>query len=206
MTYCFRFYLVIIFWRSNCPWFASWYELKCWLFSHVWLFATPGTVAHQPPLSMGFSRQEYWSGLPLPSPRGSHPPKLPLDLIFLPHCLNSSLLSATAGYFLCLGLAKFQLGISCFFKEPWFLLGEEDIQKGLSRHTLYAYAHCGCPYSQALAMDRAMFISVCTHVHGKPFIHVNISNDNLTTHTVHFTFPPFCCPQNASLPAQSSCT
>ena len=37
-------------------------------FSHVRLFATPWTVAHQAPLSMGFSRQEYWSGLPFPSP------------------------------------------------------------------------------------------------------------------------------------------
>ena len=36
--------------------------------SRVRLFATPRTVAHQAPLSMGFSRQEYWSGLPLPSP------------------------------------------------------------------------------------------------------------------------------------------
>ena len=32
------------------------------------LFATPGTAAHQAPLSMEFSRQEYWSGLPFPSP------------------------------------------------------------------------------------------------------------------------------------------
>ena len=32
------------------------------------LFVTPWTVAHQAPLSMGFSRQEYWSGVPLPSP------------------------------------------------------------------------------------------------------------------------------------------
>ena len=32
------------------------------------LFATPWTEAHQPPLSMGFSRQEYCSGLPFPSP------------------------------------------------------------------------------------------------------------------------------------------
>ena len=31
--------------------------------------ATPWTVAHQAPLSMGFSRQEYWSGLPFPSSR-----------------------------------------------------------------------------------------------------------------------------------------
>ena len=36
--------------------------------SHVQLFATPWTVAYQAPLSMGFSRQEYWSGLPFPSP------------------------------------------------------------------------------------------------------------------------------------------
>ena len=36
--------------------------------SHVGLFATPWTVAHQAPLSMGFSRQEYWSGLSCPSP------------------------------------------------------------------------------------------------------------------------------------------
>ena len=42
--------------------------------SHVWLFATPWTVAHQAPLSMGFSRQEYWSGLPLPSPGDLPPP------------------------------------------------------------------------------------------------------------------------------------
>ena len=37
-------------------------------FSHVRLLVTPWTVAHQAPLSMGFSRQEYWSGLPFPSP------------------------------------------------------------------------------------------------------------------------------------------
>ena len=38
------------------------------LLSLVWLFATPWIVACQTPLSMGFSRQEYWNGLPLPSP------------------------------------------------------------------------------------------------------------------------------------------
>ena len=36
--------------------------------SHVRLFATPWTLAHQAPPSMGFSRQEYWSGLPFSSP------------------------------------------------------------------------------------------------------------------------------------------
>ena len=38
------------------------------LLSHVPLFATLWTVAHQVPLSMGFLRQEYWRGLPFPSP------------------------------------------------------------------------------------------------------------------------------------------
>ena len=37
--------------------------------SHVQLFVTPWTVAHQAPLSVGFSRQEYWRELPFPSPR-----------------------------------------------------------------------------------------------------------------------------------------
>ena len=36
--------------------------------SHVQLFATPLTVAHQVPLSKGFSIQEYWNGLPFPPP------------------------------------------------------------------------------------------------------------------------------------------
>ena len=40
--------------------------LNC--FSHVLLFATLWTVAHQAPLSMGFSRQEHWNGLPCPLP------------------------------------------------------------------------------------------------------------------------------------------
>ena len=41
-------------------------------FSRVWLCVTPWTVAHQLPLSVGFSRQEYWSGLPCP-PSGDLP-------------------------------------------------------------------------------------------------------------------------------------
>ena len=37
-------------------------------FSRVQLCATPETAAHQAPLSLGFSRQEHWNGLPFPSP------------------------------------------------------------------------------------------------------------------------------------------
>ena len=44
------------------------WKVKVKLLSHVRLLATPWTSAHQAPLSIGFSRQEYWSGVPLPSP------------------------------------------------------------------------------------------------------------------------------------------
>ena len=47
-------------------WFTNLMKVKS--LSHVRLFATPWIVAYQVPLAMGFSRQEYWSGLPFPSP------------------------------------------------------------------------------------------------------------------------------------------
>ena len=48
------------------------WKVKVKPFSHVRLAVTPWTAAYQAPLSMGFSRQEYWSGLPLPSPVTEH--------------------------------------------------------------------------------------------------------------------------------------
>ena len=67
-------------------------------FSRVQLFVTLWTVAHQAPLSMGFSRQGYWSGLPFPSP-GDLPdpgiestspatPALQVDSLLLSHWMN----------------------------------------------------------------------------------------------------------------------
>ena len=50
----------------GCHFLLQWVKVKS--FSHVWLFETPWTAAYQAPPSMGFSRQEYWSGLPSPSP------------------------------------------------------------------------------------------------------------------------------------------
>ena len=47
------------------------WKVKVKSLSSVRLLATPWTAAYQAPPSMGFSRQEYWSGLPLPSPRAS---------------------------------------------------------------------------------------------------------------------------------------
>ena len=48
--------------------FVQCFFVKVKLLSRVHLFAIPWTVAYQAPPSMGFSRQEYWSGLPFPSP------------------------------------------------------------------------------------------------------------------------------------------
>ena len=48
------------------------WKVKAKSLSCVWLFTTPWTAAYQAPLPMGFSRQEYWSGLPLPSPLMGH--------------------------------------------------------------------------------------------------------------------------------------
>ena len=71
--------------RGSC-----WSEVK--LLSRVRLFATPWTVANRAPPSMGFSRQEYWSGLPFPSPGelpdpGIEPksPALQMDSLLLNH-------------------------------------------------------------------------------------------------------------------------
>ena len=52
----------------NCHFLLQCMKVKMKSLSRVRLLATPWTAAHQAPLSMGFSRQEYWSELPLPSP------------------------------------------------------------------------------------------------------------------------------------------
>ena len=64
------FFLCIIFFILFFVW-----KWKCQSFSHVWLFATPRTVARQAPLSMEFSRQEYWSGLPFSSSGSPEEPR-----------------------------------------------------------------------------------------------------------------------------------
>ena len=65
------------------------------MLSCVWLFVTPWTVAHKAPPSMGFSQQEYWSGLPCPTPGvlpdpgieppSPAPPALHVDSLHLCH-------------------------------------------------------------------------------------------------------------------------
>ena len=72
--------------------------------SHVRLCATPWTAAYQAPPSMGFSRQEYWSGVPLPSPTGEGSHSL-FQGTFLAQGWNPSLLhwQADSSPLHCLG-------------------------------------------------------------------------------------------------------
>ena len=67
-----------------------WQKVKVKSLSRVRHSATPWTVAHQAPPSMGFSRQEYWSGLPLPSPGDLPDPGIePRSPAFQADALNS---------------------------------------------------------------------------------------------------------------------
>ena len=62
-----------------------------WLLSHAGLFVTPWTVVRQAPLSVGFSRQECWSGLMCPPPGDLPDPGLNLHLLGLLHWQAGSL-------------------------------------------------------------------------------------------------------------------
>ena len=72
---------VAIFFSNAWKW-----KVKVNSLSSVQLFATPWTAAYQAPLFLGFSRQEYWSGVPLPSPSSWWDPSIPtiqrMDKVF----------------------------------------------------------------------------------------------------------------------------
>ena len=83
-------------------------------FSRVQLFTTPWTIACPAPLSMGFSKQEYWSGLPCPPPRGLTDPGIE------PVSLTSSALAG--GFFITSASWEVQLDISVI-KLVWWKPG-----------------------------------------------------------------------------------
>ena len=83
------------------------WALNACVLSCVWLFATTWTVAHKAPLSMEFSRQEYWSGLPFPSPGNLSDPGIKPESPTLPaywrlsetlHMWQKSLISISCFY------------------------------------------------------------------------------------------------------------
>ena len=120
--------------------------LSC--FSRVQLFVTPRTVAPQAPLSIGFSRQEYWSGLPCLLPGDHRDPGIE------PSSLTSP---ALAGGFFTTGTTweahiSVHLWLPC---PPMWVVGAVILRAPvLSRDT-------GCRVSQTSADDHSMEPSVC---------------------------------------------
>ena len=66
-----KLYVLFVKFTKSFPQYINNFESESEVksLSHVQLLATPWTVAHQAPPPMGFSRREYWSGVPLPSPQ-----------------------------------------------------------------------------------------------------------------------------------------
>ena len=82
-------------------------------FGGVRLFATPWTIAHQSPLSMGFSRQEYWSGLPCPPPGNLLDPGIELASLTSPALASGFFTTAITWEALLLALAVQNLSRMC---------------------------------------------------------------------------------------------
>ena len=98
-------------------------RIKVKLLSRVWLFATPWTVASQASLFMGFSRQEYWNGLPFPSPWNLPDPGIePRSLLPVQMVQVQSLVRELRSHMPC-GIAKKLIeNIKCcqlFRKKAW---------------------------------------------------------------------------------------
>ena len=94
------------------------------LLSRVWVFVTPWTVAHQAPLSMGSSRQEYWSGwVAIPFSRGSSRPR------------DRTQVSCTAGRVLICPSGQTSQGKSLWTRQGTFLLVIDHSYSSSQRNT-----------------------------------------------------------------------
>ena len=104
--------------------FEKHWILSIGMLSCVQLFGTLWTVAHQAPLSMGFSRQEYWSGLPFPAPQD-----LP-DLGIQPAALASSLPLGHLGSWL-----KYSMGLN----TQYFAITHSYVECSSGNHICPSY-------------------------------------------------------------------
>ena len=124
--------------KKSLEWWSTWEKLCTWKWkwSRVLLFATPWTVAYQAPLSMGFSRQEYWSGLPFPSPGdlpdpGIEPRSPALQTLYHPNHQGSPLWGLDFNKWV-LGRSKFPVHNIQFIILSWLRLdnAEDRLEDG----------------------------------------------------------------------------
>ena len=109
-------------------------------FSCVQLFVTPWTVACQAPLSMGFSRQEYWSGLPCPPPGDLPKPGFKVESLISPALAGGFFTTSTTweAHLLVLSeLLPLPPGVWIFRGQPWFYVPHDPsvgAPEGLTSH------------------------------------------------------------------------
>ena len=97
---------------------AGKWKAKVKSLSRVQLFVTPWTAAYQAPPSMGYSRQEYWSGVPLPSP------SIYVSIRYLFFSFWPTSLRIIGSGFIC--LVRTDSNISLFMAEEYFTMGFPD--------------------------------------------------------------------------------
>ena len=106
-------------WHRGKHWILRVCVLSC--FSHVYLFVTLWTLAYQTPLSMGFSRQQYWSGLPFPSLEDLSDPGIKLES----PALASGWLVASTPSATWKAPVNMYVYMSVFFSFYWLSLGHQ---------------------------------------------------------------------------------
>ena len=118
--------------------------------SRVLLLATPRTVAHLAPPSMGFSRQEYWSGMPLPSPQQISTEHLisALDILL------SSEVTAMNKVLSCQELTHISFPGGSDGKEPAYNVGDPGSVPGLGRSLREGNGNLLCYSCLENPMDR----------------------------------------------------
>ena len=153
--------------------------------SRVWLFVTPWTITYQAPPSMGFSRQEYWSGLPFPSP-GIFPTQRSNP--GLPHCRQT-----------LYRLSHQELGNSWIQHEYWksfsgppvFVRSSPSFRLWFTS-TFLAFTYnspnsCLCLLFSKQAMFSHTFLCLCTSCPFTGSILFNIVNWNTPTYNLTYT-------------------
>ena len=122
---------------------APWYrvvKVKVKSLSCVWLFATPWTVAYQAPQSMGFPRQEYWSGFAVPSSRQSSWPRDRTHISYIAGKFSAGFCRATkeAPWYRVVKVIVKSLSCVRLFATPWTVAYQAPQSMGFSRQEYWS--------------------------------------------------------------------